>query len=349
MDSKKVQFSILSSFCYESNSKKCYCKRSHNLIIVMANNKQGCSTSRRRWHMKIWTEWKRDQFLYLLALPGLLYFLVFKYVPMWGIMISFQDYSPYLGFLNSPWVGLEHFTRFFSNPDFMLLFRNTMAINLLSLIFFFPLPIFLSIVLNELSMEGFKRTVQSIVYLPHFLSWVIIAGISFLLLGSGGVLNQALNALGFARVDFLTEPHYFWGLLTVQSIWKEAGWGTVIFLAAIAGVDTQLYEAAKIDGANRLRQAWHVTLPAIRNVICILLILRLGHMMDVGFEQVFLMMNGAVSEVAEVFDTYVYRTGIQQAQFSYSTAVGMFKSVVGFILVIGANMVVKKMGEEGVY
>ncbi|MCR8634069.1 ABC transporter permease subunit [Paenibacillus radicis (ex Xue et al. 2023)] len=293
---------------------------------------------------------KRDKFLYLLIAPGLLFFLIFKYVPMWGVVIAFQDYSPYMGVMNSNWVGFEHFARFFSNQDFFLLFRNTMAISLLSLLFFFPLPIILSLLLNELRNEIYKKWIQSIVYMPHFLSWVIIAGITFLLLSqSSGIVNKMLVSLGFAKYDFLTNENNFWALLTVQNIWKEAGWGTIIFLAAIAGVDPQQYEAAKMDGANRLQQAWHVTLPAIRSVIVVLFILKLGHIMDVGFEQVFLMMNGAVSNVADVFETYVYRLGIQQGQFSFSTAVGLFKSLVGLILVIVANKLSKRFGEEGVY
>ncbi|WP_246079691.1 ABC transporter permease [Paenibacillus piri] len=298
----------------------------------------------------LWREVRRDKYLYVLALPGLLFFLIFKYVPMWGVIISFQDYSPYLGLLNSDWVGFEHFERFFSSPDFFKLFRNTMAINVLNLIFFFPLPIVLSLMLNELKQAVLKKFVQSILYLPHFLSWVIIVGITFLLLSqSQGLINKMLVGMGFQEFGFLTKPGLFWPMLTLQSIWKEVGWGTIIFLAAIAGVDPQLYDAVKIDGAGRFRQAWHVTLPAIRNVIIILLILRIGHIMDVGFEQVFLMANGAVSEVADVFDTYVYRVGIQQGQFSFSTAVGLFKSVVALALVVGANRLAKKLGQEGVY
>lgn len=298
----------------------------------------------------VWNPIRRDLFLYLLILPGVLFFFIFKYVPMWGILISFQNYSPYSGFLHSQWVGFEHFGRFFSNTDFSILFRNTMAINLLNLIFFFPLPIIVSLLLNELKGEGFKKSLQSIIYLPHFLSWVIIAGLSFLMLSKDqGVINQLLESSGHGKMDFLTEPKYFWVLLTLQSIWKELGWGTVIFLAAMSGVDPQLYEAARMDGAGRFRQMWNVTLPGIRNVIIILLILRIGHIMDVGFEQVYLMMNGAVSNVADVFDTYVYRVGIQQGNFSYSTAVGLFKSVVGVLLVIGANKLAKKFGEEGIY
>jgi putative aldouronate transport system permease protein len=293
---------------------------------------------------------RRDKYLYVLALPGILFFLIFKFVPMWGVVISFQNFSPFAGITGSEWVGFEHFERFFTNPDFMLLFRNTMAINLMNLVLFFPLPIVLSLLLNELRSVLYQRVIQSIVYMPHFLSWVIISGLTFLLFAKGeGLVNKMLEGLGFARIDFLTNPDTFWAMLTVQSIWKECGWGTILFLAAMASIDPGVYEAAKIDGAGRFRQMWHITLPAIRTVIITLLILRLGHMLDVGFEQVFLMYNGAVSQVAEVFDTYVYRVGIQQGEFSYSTAAGLFKSIVGLVLVVIANWVSKKMGEEGVY
>ncbi|MBJ6363892.1 ABC transporter permease [Paenibacillus sp. GCM10012307] len=300
--------------------------------------------------MKLLDGLRKDLFLYLLILPGVLYFLIFKYVPMWGIVISFQDYSPYMGFWKSPWVGFEHFTNLFKNPDFPILFRNTMMISLMNIVFYFPMPIILALMLNELRTERYKRVLQSIVYLPHFLSWVIISGISFLLLSqSTGIINMMLIKLGFQPFDFLTNPNVFWQMLTVQSIWKETGWGTIIFLAAMAGVDPQLYEAARMDGASRVRQIWHVTLPGIRHVMVTLLILRLGSIMDVGFEQVFLMMNSAVSNVADVFETYVYRNGIQQGQFSYSTAVGLFKSVIGLIMVVGANKLAKRYGEEGLY
>ncbi|MBW7455332.1 ABC transporter permease [Paenibacillus sepulcri] len=314
---------------------------------------QGASSfplSRQSRLRKLWKDLQRDKYLYLLALPGLLFFLIFKYFPLGGIVIAFQNYSPFAGITGSEWAGLEHFRRFFSNPEFMLLFRNTMAINLMSLIFFFPLPIILSLMLNEVRNMVYKRVVQSVVYMPHFLSWVIISGLTFLLFATGeGLVNKVLEAIGGARIDFLTNADLFWIMLTLQSIWKECGWGTILFLAAMASIDPGVYEAARMDGASRIRQMWHVTLPAIRSVIVVLLILRLGHMMDVGFEQVFLMYNGAVSEVAEVFDTYVYRVGIQQGQFSYSTAAGLFKSVVGLTLVLAANWLSKKMGEDGVY
>jgi putative aldouronate transport system permease protein len=293
---------------------------------------------------------RRDKYLYMLILPGVIFFIIFKYFPMWGIVIAFQEYSPYAGVWNSDWVGLEHFIRFFSNPDFILLFRNTMVISFLNLVFFFPLPIVLSLLLNEVNNKFFKSVIQSIVYLPHFLSWVIIVGISFLLLSqSSGIVNMMMSSIGLPKYDFLTNTDTFWGMLVLQNIWKETGWGTIIILAAITAVDPQLYEAAKIDGANRWLQAWHVTLPGIRSVVLVLLILRLGHIMDVGFEQVFLMSNGAVAQYADVFETYVYRNGIQSGQFSYSTAVGLFKSLVGLVLVIVANKLAKKIGEDGVY
>ncbi|MBW7456717.1 ABC transporter permease subunit [Paenibacillus sepulcri] len=292
----------------------------------------------------------RDRSLYLLALPGILFLILFKYVPMWGIVIAFQDYSPFAGILHSPWVGLKHFERFFANPDFWMLFRNTIAINLLSLFLFFPLPILIALMLNELRSVLFKRLVQTVIYLPHFLSWVIIAGLTFFLFAKGeGLVNDILEALGRPRLGVLTNPNAFWLMVTLQSIWKEAGWGTILFLAGIAGINPSLYEAVKMDGAGRLRQMWHITLPGLRSVIVVLFILKLGDMMDVGFEQIFLMYNGAVSNVAEVFDTYVYRLGIKQSQFSYSTAAGLFKSLVGLALVLIGNKVARKFGEEGVF
>ncbi|WP_284645914.1 ABC transporter permease [Paenibacillus silviterrae] len=305
---------------------------------------------RPKYLRKLIRDVRREPYLYLLALPGILFFVIFKYVPMWGVVIAFQNYSPLAGVTGSPWVGLEHFRTFFETPEFWLLFRNTMAINLLNLALFFPLPILIALLLNELHHVVYKRIIQSVLYLPHFLSWVIITGLTFTLLAKGeGLLNHMLEAAGLERKDFLTNPDGFWLLVTLQSMWKEAGWGTIVFLAAIAGVDPQIYEACRMDGASRLRQMWHVTLPALRGVVIILLILRLGDIMDVGFEQIFLMYNGAVSDVAEVFDTYVYRIGIGRGQFGYSTAIGLFKSVVGLVLVLASNKLAKKLGQDGVF
>ena len=247
-------------------------------------------------------------------------------------------------------MGFDHFIRFFSNSDFYLLLRNTLAISFMNLLLFFPAPILISIMLNEVRQVVLKRFVQTVIYFPHFLSWVIIAGISFIMLGqSEGVVNSMLTLLGFEKIPFLTSTHLFWPMLTLQNIWKDAGWGTIIFLAAVSGIDPTLYEAAKMDGAGRMKQIWHVTLPGIRNVIFVLLILKIGDIMDVGFEQVFLMGSSAVSNVADVFDTYVYRNGVLNGEFSYTSSVGLFKSIVGLIMVVGANKLTKMFGQDGLY
>ncbi|MGF9712794.1 MULTISPECIES: ABC transporter permease [Paenibacillus] len=292
----------------------------------------------------------RDRWLYFLLFPGVLYFLVFKYVPMWGLIMAFQDYKPHLGFLGSPWVGLKHFERFFSEPQFWMLLRNTLLLAIYNLVFFFPLPIVLALMLNEVRKEMFKRFAQTLLYLPHFVSWVVAVGIFYVLFTTeGGIINEMIAQMGMEKIPFLLSEEWFRTMIISQSIWKEAGWGTIIFLAALSGVDLQLYEAARIDGAGRWRQLWHITLPAIRSTIVILFILRLGSFLDTGFEHIFLMLNSMNREVGEVFDTYVYVKGLTQAQYSYSAAVGMFKSLVGLVLVVGANWLAKKFGEEGVY
>ncbi|OXS76613.1 protein lplB [Domibacillus enclensis] len=293
---------------------------------------------------------KRDKWLYLLLLPGLLYFLVFKYAPMWGIVIAFQDYSPFKGVFGSEWVGFEHFRDFFQNPDFTRLLRNTFILAVLDLVFFFPAPIILALLLNELRINLYKRTVQTLIYVPHFMSWVIIASITYIFFTtSGGVANEIVGHFYGKEINFLSSPDWFRPLIMGQIIWKETGWGTVIFLAALATVDQEQYEAAIVDGAGRFRRLWHVTLPAVRSTIIVLLILRLGNFLDTGFQQIFLMTNSLNRDVADVFDTYVYFVGITQGAFSYSTAVGLFKSVVGIILVLGANKLAKKMGQDGIF
>ncbi|WP_372516739.1 MULTISPECIES: ABC transporter permease [Paenibacillus] len=302
--------------------------------------------TKRKRRSGIFMDWD----LYLLLLPGLLYFLVYKYIPMWGIVIAFQDYSPFRGILGSEWVGMKHFVTLFTYDKFWQIFRNTLLISFYNLLFFFPAPIIMALLLNELKNQIYKRTVQTIIYLPHFISWVVVAGMTYLLLGTqGGLANEMIKSMGGEEVAFLTTPEYFRGLIVSQSIWKEAGWGTIIFLAALSGVDTQLYEAAIVDGAGRWRQLWHITLPAIRSTIFILLILRLGNILDVGFEHIFLMLNSTVTSVGDVFETYVYREGLIGGKFSYTTAVGLFKSLIGLVLVMGANWLTKKFGEEGVY
>ncbi|KRE82569.1 protein lplB [Paenibacillus sp. Soil766] len=292
----------------------------------------------------------RDRWMYLLLFPGILYFVVFKYVPMLGLVMAFQDYKPFTGFINSPWVGFKHFERFFTEPQFWSLFRNTLLLAIYNLVFFFPLPVLLALMINEARREMFKRIVQTLLYLPHFISWVVAVGIFYVLFTTeGGVVNELLAQFGFEKIPFMLSEEWFRPMIIAQSIWKEAGWGTIIFLAALSGVDLQLYEAARMDGAGRWRQLWHITIPAIRSTIVILFILRLGSFLDTGFEHIFLMLNSMNREVGEVFDTYVYMKGLTQAQYSYSAAVGLFKSLVGLVLVLGANRLAKKFGEEGVY
>lgn len=293
---------------------------------------------------------KKNKLIYLVILPGIIYFIIYKYIPMYGLIISFQDYKPYLGISGSEWVGFAHFERLFTSSDFWMIFKNTLVLFALQIFIYFPIPIIISLMLNEVKNAFFKRGVQTIIYIPHFMSWVVIVSISYVMLTlDGGIVNSVLESLGFNKINFLLSSEWFRPMYIIQVIWREAGWGTIIFLAAITAVDPQLYEAAKMDGANRFRQMWHITLPAIRSVIIVLLILKIGDVLELGFEHVYLLLNASNREVAEIFDTYVYVAGLQQGQFSYSTAVGFFKGAVGLVMVIFANRLAKKFGEEGIY
>lgn len=293
---------------------------------------------------------KQHKWLYILLVPGALYFLIFRYIPMGGIVIAFQQYSPFLGILESKWVGITHFKNFFSGPDFWTLLKNTLGISILSLMFFFPAPIILSLLLNEIKIQRYKKIVQTFIYIPHFISWVIVASLTYTLFNiNDGIINQIIESITGHTINFLGLPQYFRGLIVGQSIWKETGYGTIIFLAALSGVDMQLYEAAKVDGAGRWRLMWHITLPAIKGTIIIMLILKVGAILNTGYEQIFLMRNSLNVSTAEVFDTYIYYKGIQNAQYSYSTASGLFKSIVGLVLVLGSNWLAKKAGETGIY
>jgi putative aldouronate transport system permease protein len=269
---------------------------------------------------------------------------------MWGLLIAFKDYSPFLGFFHSKWIGFANFKQFFTDGIFILLLKNTLYIAILNIVFYFPLPIIVALLLNEVRKEKFKKIIQTLVYIPHFFSWVVIVGLTFIFLNADdGLINSIIRSSGGQSVSFLMNPSLFRPLITLQVIWKECGWGTIIFLAALSGVDISLYEAAIIDGADRWKQMWHITLPAIRSTIVILLILRLGAFLDTGFEQLILMVNPMTREVGEVFDTYVYTNGVQQGNFSFTTAVGLFKSVVGLILIFTANKFASKFGEEGIF
>ncbi|GAB2694483.1 sugar ABC transporter permease [Paenibacillus thermoaerophilus] len=293
--------------------------------------------------------WK-DRYLLLLGLPGIAYFLIYRYIPMAGLYMAFVEYSPFQGIIGSPWVGWKHFARIFEDPEILQVLWNTLFISFLQIVFAFPVPIVLALMLNELRNQIYKRIVQSVIYLPHFLSWVVVIGICTIFLKGNGVINDLLkNVFGLEPIPFLTDPDYFRPLVILQVIWKEAGWGTILFLAALAGVNPQLYEAAAIDGAGKFRRMWHITLPAIRNTIVILLILRLGHVMDAGYEQIFLMLNPFNMEIGNILDTYVFYKGIGQSDYSFATAVGLFKGTVGLVLVLSANYVAKKLGDEGAF
>ena len=294
---------------------------------------------------------KQHIWLYLLFLPGFLYFILFRYVPMGGLVIAFKEYSPFIGIWKSPWVGFGQFQKFFSNHDFTNLLVNTLGISLLQLLLYFPAPIVLSLFLNEVRHNGYKRVVQTLVYIPHFVSWVIVTSLTYQLFNvSDGIFNIIYQSLsGGKSFDILQNASAFWGLIVGQDIWRETGYGTIVFLAALSGVDQELYEAARVDGAGRWRLMWHITLPAIRSTIVMMLIMRVGSILNTGYEQIFMMRNDLNIARAEVFDTYIYTKGIRSGQYSFSSAAGMFKSVVGMIMVLLADRVAKMFGESGLY
>jgi len=293
---------------------------------------------------------KRAMPIYLMILPGLLSIVLFKYLPMFGVLISFQNYSPFRGVFGSEWAGLDHFVRLFTEQKFLILLKNTLILNLIDTCLYFPAPIVFAIILNEVRLRWFKTTLQTVVYLPHFVSMIVVVGITVVLFsGEFGGINLFLDSLGLPKYQGLNDPDHFRWVWLLQNIWKEVGWSAIIYLAALSSIDPTLYEAAKMDGANRWRQIWHITLPSLVPVILILFILRLGSFIDVGFEHIYLLQNPINLAVSDVFDTYIYRVGVQQGEFSYTTAVGLFKSVVGLVMVLSANTMAKRSGREGVF
>jgi putative aldouronate transport system permease protein len=290
--------------------------------------------------------------LYLLMLPGIIYYIVFKYVPMYGIIIAFQNYSIGKGMLGSKFVGLAHFVEFFYNtPDSWKLIRNTVLLNIYDLLFHFPTPVILALLLHEIKNKTFKRIVQSISYMPHFLSTVVIAGILVIFLSpSTGIVNILLHkAFGIEPTMFLGLPEWFRTIYISSEIWQKVGWGTILYLAAIAGIDPALYEAARMDGANRLQQIRHITLIGMIPVMTILFVLSLGHFMEIGFQKILLLYNPMNYETSDVINTFVYRRGVLNADFSFASAVGLFQSVIGFTLVVTANRLVKKYSQTSLW
>ncbi|GIF41801.1 polysaccharide ABC transporter ATP-binding protein [Actinoplanes xinjiangensis] len=287
--------------------------------------------------------------LLLLAAPALLYFLVFHYGSLFGNALAFQEYVPFLGLRDSEWVGLANFQRMVDDPGFWSAVGNTLLIAVLQLVFFFPAPLALALLLHSIVGDVLRRFVQSVVYLPHFLSWVIVIALFQHMLGGAGVLNGWFSDLGIGGISIIGNPDLYRPLVVVQLIWKECGWATIIFLAALTQVDQQLYEASALDGAGWGRRLWHVTLPSIRAVIVLLLVLRLGEFLSIGFEQFFLQRQAVGPEAGEVLDTFVYFTGFADGDFGYAAAVGLFKGVVGVALIYAANKIAHRLGEQGVY
>ena len=284
---------------------------------------------------------------YIMVLPGIIFFAAFKYVPLAGSVIAFQDYSIFEGLANSPFVGLKHFQALLKHPDFFRVFSNTLILGLCRILFLFPIPVLLSLLINEVKGKHIKKSIQTAVYIPYFLSWVIVGGLVFDILGIGGVFNNVRGFLGLQPKLVMQMESWFRPIYIIASIWKEAGWGTVIYMAAISGIDPALYEASMIDGASRPQQIRHVTLPLLIPTVLTLFLLNIGSFLELGFEQIYNLLTPMTYSVGDVFDTYVYRVGIQQAQYSYTTAVGLFQSVIGFILVVSFNKLANKFSADG--
>jgi len=293
----------------------------------------------------------KQKYLYLMSFPFLALVLVFNYLPLWGWVTAFQRYKPAKDFWHQQWVGFQWFVELFGDPRFWLALRNTLGMSVLSLLVNFTIPIAFAIMVNELRGRVFKRTVQTISYLPHFVSWGVVSGMVYLMLSTdGGVVNSILTSLGLVKepIQFMAKPEWFWGVVTLADLWKELGWNAIIFLAAITGIDLQLYEAAKVDGAGKLRQIWHITLPGIRNVFVVLLILSIGNLLSIGFEKQFLLGNPVVVDFSQVLDLYALTQGINQGRYSYGTAIGVLASVVSLTLLFTANRAFKKYTGQSV-
>lgn len=287
-----------------------------------------------------------EKYLWLLVLPGIIWYLVFAYAPMFGLVISFQNFSPFKGIANSQWVGFTWFQQFFDSQFFWSLIRNTLLLNIYNVVFSFPIPIILALLLNEVQHNWYKKAAQTISYLPHFVSTVVVVGMMANFLSPvGGIINLIIEAAGGESINFMIKPEWFRTLYVSSGIWQGAGWGSIIYLAALSGIDTQLYEAAIVDGANKWKQLWHISIPGILPTIIIMLIMNLGHILSIGYEKIILMYNSATYETADVINTYVYRRGIVSGEYSFGTAVGLFQSIINFAFVIAANKFSKKLTE----
>ncbi len=294
---------------------------------------------------------KRQKYLQAMVWPGIIWMIIFNFIPMIGIIIAFKDYTIIDTIWSAPWVGLQNFVEFFKDENFPILMKNTLGISLLKLLIGFPLPIIFAILLSELYNEKLKKFTQTISYMPHFLSWVVLGGIMINWLGESGVVNNLITTLGISKqpIGFLSNPKYFWWIAIFSDIWKETGWNAIIYLAAIAGINPTLYEAAKIDGAGKLQQIFHITLPSIKGTITVLFILAVSGILNTNFDQILVLQNPLNLPSSEVIDTFVYKTALRSSRFSYATAVGLFKSVIALILLVSANMMSKKFNDRSLF
>lgn len=285
-----------------------------------------------------------------MMIPGLAFLILFKYVPMYGLTIAFQDFNIFAGITGSEWVGWANFQKLLGSSEFYQVFTNTLLISIYKLVFQFPIPILFAILLNEMRSMFVKRTIQTVIYLPHFLSWVVVSGLFVSILSTpGGLLNQVIQALGGEPIAFMMEKSFFRSVVVTSNIWKDAGYGAIVYIAAISGIDQEIYEAARVDGAGRIRQIIHITIPGLASTIVLMFILRLGQLLNAGTEQILMMYNPVVYEVGDVIGTYVYRMGIGKMDYSFSTAVGLFESVVGFILLMSGNFLCRKLVNRSIW
>ncbi len=290
-----------------------------------------------------------NKYMYILLIPAIIYYIIFHYIPLGGLVIAFQDFNIFKGVFGSEFVGLEHFVRLFNTSDFYKIFRNTLILGIYKVVFIFPVPIIIALLLNEIRSTFFKRVVQTSIYMPHFFSWVIVGGLAIQFLDpTRGVINEIIKYFGYESIHFMAEPEYFRGIVVLTSIWKEAGWGTIVYLAAISSVDPTLYEAAKVDGASRFRMIWNITLPSISTTVLMVFIINMGNVLKSSFEQIFVLYNPLVYEVGDVIETYVYRVGLIDRRYDFATAVGFFQSVVGLIFLLVANHLANKFGDRGI-
>lgn len=305
--------------------------------------------AKKSWSKTLRSDLRRNWSLYLLALPVLAFYIIFCYKPMYGAIIAFKRFSPGLGIWGSPWAGLENFAYFFSTPDFFRIFSNTLIISLSLIVFGFPAPIILALLFNEIRNRRFQKVVQTVSYMPHFISLVVICGLIKIFVADGGLIQRIVSFFDGQQGSLLNRAGAFVPIYVISDIWQGVGWGSIIYLAALSGIDQQLYEVAKVDGAGKWKQMLHVTLPGLRPTIVIMLILRLGGILNVGFEKIILLYNPLIYETSDVISSYVYRLGFESQDWSYSTAVGLFNSVVNFLVIVASNALSRKLGDTSLW